>query len=80
MNYVFAPSESRALDFLRDNTFGLDDRAKIRVSWQEICGERYREEDVLYVLDGCPPEMLSRIQANVLISKRAPATVSVEER
>lgn len=80
MNYLFAPSESRAQNFLRDNHFGLDDRANIRLSYHDFIGEKYTEADTLYVLDGCPPKMLADIQANVLFSRRAPRTISVEER
>lgn len=80
MNYLFAPSESRALDFLKYNRFGLDDRVKIRTASSRLEGERYTEGDVLYVLDGCPPKMMARLQTNILISKRAPQVISVEER
>lgn len=80
MNYLFAPSESRALDFLRHNTFGLDDRVKIRTATSRLHGEKYSDGDTLYILDGCPNTMLATVQINSMISPSKPRIVSVDER
>ncbi|OKI54520.1 hypothetical protein [Micromonospora sp. CB01531] len=80
MNFVFAPSESRAQDFLKNNRFGLDDRVKVRTASSRLDGERYCEGDTLYILDGCPSKMLASIQINSMISPTKPAVISVEER
>lgn len=80
MNFVIAPSESRALDFLRTNGFGLDDRVKIRVNARSAVGEIYTEADTLYILDGCSPELLDSVQRNAVKARSKPRVISVEER
>lgn len=80
MDYVFAPSESRAQAFLRDNRFGLDDRAKVRLDYSDMLGEYYTEHDTLYILDGITQRTLTYIQMNVARSRTGPGVISVEER
>lgn len=80
MDYVFAPNEARAQQFLRDNRFGLDDRAKVRLCYADMLGETYTDEDTLYVLDGVTAQTLTFIQMNVAGSRANPRLVSVEER
>lgn len=80
MNFVFAPTESRALDFLKHNRFDLDDRAKIRTTGRSAIGEIYTEGDTLYILDGCRPELLEAVQSNVMKARGKPRLISVEER
>jgi len=80
MDYVFAPNEARAQQFLKDNRFGLDDRAKIRLCYSEMLGERYTDHDTLYVLDGVTAQTLTYLQINVAKSGAQPRLVSVEER
>ena len=80
MDYIFAPNEARAQQFLRDNRFGLDDRAKVRLCYADMLGERYTDQDSLYVLDGVTAQTLTYIQINVAKSKTGPRLISVEER
>ena len=80
MDYIFAPNEERAHRFLRENRFGLDDRAKIRLCYADMLGERYTDADTIYVLDGVTAQTLTYIQINVAKSKATPRLISVEER
>lgn len=80
MNYLFAPNEERAQNFLKENRFGLDDRTVIRLDYHIIEGQRYQGGDTLYILDGVHPNTIAHIQRNVALNRTKPQVVSVEER
>lgn len=81
MDFIYAPNEARAQDFLKHNRFGLDDRAQIRTCYAQMLGEVYTSHDTLYVLDGVTAQTLTVLQMNVAKSKGGPPRlISVEER
>lgn len=80
MNYLFAPCESRAVDFLKNNRFGLDDRTIVVLDSYSVEGRRYFDQDRIYVLDGVSPRTLATVQYSVALSGTKPTLISVEER
>ncbi len=80
MNFLFAPNESRAQNFLKDNHFGLDDRTVVRLDYHGTDGMRFYDEDVIYLLDGLSERALDTLQRNIAIGKTQPRVISVEER
>lgn len=79
-NYLFAPSESRAQDFLRTNRFGLDDRTVVRIDHHATEGMRFFDTDTIYLLDGVSDRALGILQRNVTLGPGTPRIISVEER
>lgn len=80
MNILFAPSESRAQDFLKRNRFGLDDRTQIFIDHNRLAGRRFFDEDTLYILDGVSHRTLEIISNSTRLTGTTPRVISVDER